>query len=71
MMPANQFYSEYPFNYTSPVMCQLCLSAGPNIDIDIVSINQNVIDIAALAVVTSHLTQDHSPLPALTDANVF
>ena len=31
-------------------------SAGPNVDIDIVSINQNVIDIAA------NLTQDHSPL---------
>ena len=45
-----------------PVMCQLCLV---KVDIDIVSINQNVIDIAA------NRTQDHSPLPALTDANVF
>ena len=36
-----------------------------SVDIDIVSINQNVIDIAA------HLTQDHSPLLALTDANEF
>ena len=36
-------------------------SADSNVDIDIVSINQNVIDIATLAV-ASHLTQDHSPL---------
>ena len=52
----------------SPGNVSIMPSAGPNVDIDIVSINQNVIDIAAVA---SHLTQDHSPLLTLTDANMF
>lgn len=45
-----------------PCNVSIMPSVGPNVDIDIVSIDQNVIDIAAFA---SHLTQDHSPLLTL------
>ena len=66
ILPGKSYYMNillilYSVHCKFPSNVSIMLSAGPNVDIDIVSINQNVIDIATLAV-ASHLTQDHSPL---------